>query len=416
MKILKYSINEIYQNKFNMLLLLIMTFIVIINVYILLCLISDNYNNSKVPNEIKNHDIISMVNLRPMNYSETSSEVYNKFFTDVLTSNYKDNLFQFKKTEFTSTLDKSISTGEENPFNLDDNLNLQSIDGLIASKNFLENQDINIKFLDEENWENFNNNKVLIPIKYASNYQLGDSIEFYTPYYNETDENIVQMKKYKVVGYIEEDSKVLSPQSLNQEKVDETIIFPAVNMEEYSYNNIEYDGISQELIMSAYFYIKEDNLSKLTDEITSIGKNSKMSINLTDNAAATKITAKSEKLTLINNLKLSIPIIILFIIGLSYIISNILKRRIKYLSILSSIGAKERFIKLMYLLSFVFIICLSTLLYICAYTNLIGNKLNFILLFIAVLFVSLIYIFVSLKSLRVIKMKNINRILKEKND
>ncbi|MFV0288444.1 MAG: hypothetical protein ACK5HR_03205, partial [Mycoplasmatales bacterium] len=349
MKILKYSINEIYQNKFNMLLLLIMTFIVIINVYILLCLISDNYNNSKVPNEIKNHDIISMVNLRPMNYSETSSEVYNKFFTDVLTSNYKDNLFQFKKTEFTSTLDKSISTGEENPFNLDDNLNLQSIDGLIASKNFLENQDINIKFLDEENWENFNNNKVLIPIKYASNYQLGDSIEFYTPYYNETDENIVQMKKYKVVGYIEEDSKVLSPQSLNQEKVDETIIFPAVNMEEYSYNNIEYDGISQELIMSAYFYIKEDNLSKLTDEITSIGKNSKMSINLTDNAAATKITAKSEKLTLINNLKLSIPIIILFIIGLSYIISNILKRRIKYLSILSSIGAKERFIKLMYL-------------------------------------------------------------------
>ncbi len=414
-KLLKYTLNEVVQNKLKVIFTFSIFVVAIISLYLLFEVLLQNYESTNVPSALNDDEIVAMMHLPPVENVQTPPEKYQEFFEKLKSLEKDYDSFQFAQVSFIGTEDVRLSTGDNFGFN-NSQVQLYAIDGLIVSASVLETQQIGIEFIKGESLASFSGNKVILPAKYRDNYQLGENITFYNPYYNqESSKQLVEPHQYTIVGFTNQGEEIYNLSTLAYQNLNSTLLFGEIDVLDISYHNIEYDAIVSTLISNIFYSVPGEELPTLTYDITQIAKEFDLSINLVSNTRAVKISGLAYLQILKNNLVISIPTILLFIIALKYAVAQILQTRLKFLSIISILGANESFLKSIYITLVMIINSLAWLLSK-VILELYHTSINDKILALSTLATFVVALIVILFVLRIIKTENLGRLVREGND
>lgn len=410
--LLKYTLNEVYQNKARLLIFMLIYVTAVVTIYTMLTTLLLNYNNSSIPDVIKEKDIINMMYMPKNTGEEESEEMYRNLIDDLSASKFSENSFQYIDMEFLSTSDRRLTFGEPAMFNTDNKLKLYNLNGIIASPDILEVTPFEVDFLTGESFDSFSGNKVLIPESFNELYKLGSIIEIYTPYYvSEGNNNIVEATNYTVVGYIDKSAKMFSPTMLENIALEDEFIIPDIKFEDYTYNNSENSFVLSTMISGTYYFVDNSDVESLTEDITRISKDNDALILTTNYTNTIKLQDIAYIQVLKNNLLISVPTLILFIIALQFSINQLIKSRYKFLSIVSMLGGSASFIKSIYV-SILFILNILSVILVNFVVNLNEIDVEYKLLIISSILTLIISVIVTVFCLRTIKTKNLGKVMK----
>ncbi|MGL4589674.1 MAG: hypothetical protein ACRCUP_05510 [Mycoplasmatales bacterium] len=425
MKSLKYAINEIYQNKFRILLLGLIMIISFFSIYAVFSIIEENFLKGQMPKLLQSNNLIQIYEkmnqtsnspsvLNDPSNTEAINQKYEKLFSKISElDEYKNSLYFADNSSVMATTNKDVSTKKESSFGELIGSKLWEIKSKHISAAYLKEEKIEIKFIDGETLENFSDYKVLLPIEYEGKINLGTEIEFYTPFNNLSAEQMVEKHKYKVVGYIQNEQEIFNPTVLEKQKLENIMIFPEIQPNDVSLLNPEKNLLVNSVIAYRFFKVKDEELDSFTQKINVLQKESKINIQIQNLTFSFKKKVEAAKLVLISNIKSSIPVMIFYAIGIIYILQEIIKKRLKFLSVISMLGCDEWFIKRIYLIAFTLVLLASGCIYWYVTINYLKQPIDIMILIYCGIFIYLLTIVVMIRVLKIIKTANLSKLMKE---